>query len=232
MFTPLRRLTHHLRHLTHSAGRWIDSGPVFLPSSLPELAWRKDCTGLRLRSGPHSTPDRRHPGLLSREGVMDFNVRSGLSLLCSELLLLNLLACGGHRVTLPEVKPVAPVFGPLQEDLKKSYATLFEIAPTLEYSDAQIATMQEYLRQAQDYCTGRFESVATEYQRRVDIDQAALKKSTTSDEERHNLHCRIQEARALKSQADVIGQHAIPVAYENKLAKLELIQKWPAQVKE
>jgi Zn-dependent protease with chaperone function len=163
---------------------------------------------------------------------MDFNIRSGLSVVCSELLLLNLVACGGHRVTLPEVKPVAPVFGPLQEDLKKSYATLFEIAPTLEYNDAQIATMQEYLKQAQDYCTGRFESVAAEYQRRVDIDQAALKKSTTNDEERHNLHCRIQESRALKSQADVIGQHAIPVAYENKRAKLELIQKWPAQLQE
>jgi Zn-dependent protease with chaperone function len=108
----------------------------------------------------------------------------------------------------------------------------FEIAPTLEYSDAQIATMQEYLTQAQDYCTGRFESVASEYQRRVNIDQAALKKSTTSDEERHNLHCLIQESRTLRSQADVIGQHAIPVACDNKRAKLELIQKWPAQLAE
>lgn len=124
------------------------------------------------------------------------------------------------------------VFQPLQEELKKSYATLFEIAPTLEYSDGQIATMQEYLKQAQDYCTGRFESAASEYQRRVDADQAALKKATVTEDERHNLHCRIQESRALKSQADVIGQNAIPVAYNNKQAKLELIQKWPAQLKE
>jgi Zn-dependent protease with chaperone function len=157
--------------------------------------------------------------------------RSGVSVLCCELLLLNLVACGGHRVALPEVKPVAAVFNPLQEELKKSYTTLFEIAPTLEYSDGQIATMQQYLKQAQDYCTGRFESVASEYQRRVDADQAALKKETVSDDERHNLHCLIQEARALKSQADVIGQQAIPVAYDNKQAKLELIQKWPAELK-
>ncbi len=164
--------------------------------------------------------------------MMAENVRAAASLLCSELLLLNLVACGGHRATLPEVKPVAAVFQPLQEDLKKSYATLFEIAPTLEYSDAQITTMQQYLKQAQDYCTGRFESMASEYQRRVDADQAALKKSTVDDEERHNLHCRIQESRALKSQADVTAQNAIPVAYDNKQAKLELIQKWPAQITE
>jgi len=164
--------------------------------------------------------------------MVTLNGRSGISLLCSELLLLNLLACGGHRASLPEVRPVAPVFDPLQQDLKKSYATLFEISPRLEYSASQITTMREYLKQAQDYCTGRFEGIAKEYDRRVDDDQAALKKSTVTDEERHNLHCRIQENRALKSQADVIGRQSIPVAYENKLAKLELIQKWPGQVNE
>lgn len=157
-------------------------------------------------------------------------VRCVISLLCCELLLLNLLACGGHRVALPEVRPVAPVFDPLQQDLKKSYATLFEIGPKLGYSASQIATMREYLKQAQDYCTGRFEGVAKEYDRRVDADQAALKKSSVTEEERHNLHCRIQENRALKGQADVIGQQSIPVAYDNKLAKLELIQKWPGEL--
>lgn len=29
----------------------------------------------------------------------------------------------------------------------------------------------------------------------------------------------------------MISQHAIPVAYDNKQVKLELIQKWPAQLK-
>ncbi len=159
-----------------------------------------------------------------------FDVRSGICLLCSELLLLNMVGCGGHRMTLPEVRPVAAVFEPLQDDLRKSYATLFEVAPTLEYSDSQIEKMRQYLEQAQDYCVGRFESVAGEYQRRVDDDQAALKKSSVTEEQRHTLHCRIQENRALKSQADVISQQAIPVAYDNRKAKLDLIQKWPAEL--
>lgn len=155
-----------------------------------------------------------------------------LALLCSELLVGSLAGCGGHRATLPEAKPPAAVFDPLQQELKKSYLTLFETASTLEYSESQILKMQEYLKQAQDYCVGRFEGVAGEYERRVEEAQKGLKKKELADEERHNLHCTIQDARALKSQADVIAQHAIPVAYENKQAKLELIQKWPAQAKE
>jgi Zn-dependent protease with chaperone function len=90
--------------------------------------------------------------------------------------------------------------------------------------------MREYLKQAQDYCTGRFEGVSGEYQRRAEAAQQSLKKPNITSEERHTLHCSIQEARTLKGQADVISQHAIPVAYDNKQAKLELIQKWPSEM--
>jgi len=126
----------------------------------------------------------------------------------------------------------AQVFDPLSEELKKPYLTLFETASQLGYSDAQILKMQEYLKQAQDYCVGRFEGVSSEYDRRVSEDQKALKESGITAEERHALHCRIQDSRALKGQADVIAQNAIPVAYDNRQAKLELIQKWPIELKQ
>ncbi len=160
------------------------------------------------------------------------DLRGLLALLCSELMIGSLVGCGGHRVALPEIRPPSQVFEPLSEELKKSYLTLFETASQLEYSAAQITKMQEYLKQAQDYCVGRFENVSSESQRRVDDAQKALKKSGITTEERHNLHCRIQDARALRGQADVISQNAIPVAYDNKQAKLELIQKWPAELKQ
>ncbi len=153
------------------------------------------------------------------------------ALLCCELLLVTSIGCGGtHRATLPETKPVSAVFEPLQEDLKKSYLTLFETAAKLEYSDSQVAKMREYLNQGEDYCLGKFKGVAGEYQRRVEAAQDSLKKDIT-DAERHNLHCEIQDARDLKQQADLISQHAIPVAYDNKRAKLDVIQKWPAEEK-
>jgi Zn-dependent protease with chaperone function len=159
------------------------------------------------------------------------NVRALTALLCSELLVANMVGCGRHRAELPTVKPVVSVFVPLQEDLKKSYLTLFEIAPTLEYSEPQITQMREYLKQAQDFCVGRFEASAKEYQTSVDEAQKSLKTKVTNDQ-RHTLHCKIQDARALKSEADVVSQHAIPVAYANRQAKLDLIQQWPAQLKQ
>jgi Zn-dependent protease with chaperone function len=159
------------------------------------------------------------------------SARGLTALLCCELLLVTLIGCGGtHRATLPETKPVSAVFEPLQEDLKKSYLTLFETAAKLEYSDSQIEKMREYLNQGEDYCLGKFNGVAGEYERRVEAAQDSLKKEIT-DAERHNLHCEIQEARDLKQQADLISQHAIPVAYDNKRAKLDVIQKWPAEEK-
>jgi beta-barrel assembly-enhancing protease len=159
------------------------------------------------------------------------DIKALVALLCSELLFANMVGCGRHRAELPTVKPVVSVFVPLQEDLKKSYLTLFELAPTLEYSDAQITQMREYLKQAQDFCVGRFEASAKDYQNSVDEAQKTLKGKITNDQ-RHTLHCKIQDARALKSQADVVSTHAIPVAYANRQAKLDLIQQWPTQVKQ
>ena len=159
-------------------------------------------------------------------------VRDHIALFCILLLLADLIGCAGRRTEPPAVRPVAGVFEPLQEDLKKSYLTLFETASTLEYSDAQIARMREYLKQAQDFCVGQFENVSENYERDVDEAQKSLKKSGITDVRRHQLHCRIQDSRALKSQADVISKHAIPVAYVNKLAKLDLIQNWPAEQKQ
>jgi Zn-dependent protease with chaperone function len=160
------------------------------------------------------------------------DVRGLLALLCSELMLGSITGCSMHRAALPEVQPPKQVFDPLSDELKKPYLTLFETASQLEYSDAQILKMQQYLKEAEDYCVGRFESVAAEYQRRLEAAQNALEKSTIGEDERHNLHCMIQDARALRGQAEVIAQNSIPVAYDNKLGKLELIQEWPGQLKQ
>lgn len=136
------------------------------------------------------------------------DTRGMLAFLCSELLVGSLVGCGGHRVTLPEVKPPSQVFEPLQDELKKSYLTLFEAASKLQYGDSQILRMQQYLKQAQDYCVGRFEGVSSEYERRVEESQKALKKSSVTDEERHNLHCRIRAGTQKPGGCDFTACHS------------------------
>lgn len=124
------------------------------------------------------------------------------------------------------------VFRALQESLQKSYLDLFETAPKLEFSRTQIEAMRKYLDKSRDNCTGVYKERAKNHEKELRSVQAQLKASTgrLGDEERREIHCRIQNLRALESQSRVLAEHAIPVAYENRKAKLELIEKWPAEL--
>jgi Zn-dependent protease with chaperone function len=156
-------------------------------------------------------------------------VQALTAVLAVELMLLLSIGGCGHRTTAP-AKPLTPtVFQPLREELKKPYAELFRIAPQLEYSQAQIAAMRAYLEEAKDFCIGSVGDRAKQYEKELASYQSELQQPAT-DGTRHNLHCEIQNARAGMNQARVLAQTAIPVAYENREAKLDLIQNWPADL--
>jgi hypothetical protein len=163
---------------------------------------------------------------------MPLNLRAVISILVCEALILSSVGCG-HRTVAPQTPLSAAVFNPLQEYLQKSYLELFKLAPTLEFNQSQIDEMRKYLNESKDYCVGQFKARSDRYDKQLEQAQADLKQQTSklSDSQRKEKHCRIQNLRALKSQADVLADQAIPVAYENKLAKLELIEKWPDQFK-
>jgi beta-barrel assembly-enhancing protease len=166
---------------------------------------------------------------------MRLNRRAIVAILLCESLILSTLGCGGARHAVAPQVPLAPVvFRPLQEALQKSYLELFELAPTLEFSQAQIEQMRKYLDEAEKYCVTQFKERSNQYEKQLQQTQAELRQETARLEEsrRHDLHCRIQNLRALKSQTEVLANQAIPVAYENRRAKLELIEKWPDQFRE
>jgi hypothetical protein len=125
------------------------------------------------------------------------------------------------------------VYRPLKEALQKSYNELFDEAPRLEFSPAQIAAMRKILEDTQRSCVGQYKRRADDLGKQLQSEQASLKASTSrlDDEQRKQKHCTIQNLRALQSQARVLAENAIPVAYENRKAKLELIEKWPEELK-
>lgn len=130
--------------------------------------------------------------------------------------------------------PLAPeVRKAFDEALQKSYNDLFDEAPRLEFSRAQIEAMREILENRQKNCAAEFRRRAEAHARDLRREQESLRASTAriDDAERKQRHCRIQNLRALESQARVLAEHAIPVAYENRKAKLELIEKWPEELK-
>jgi hypothetical protein len=117
--------------------------------------------------------------------------------------------------------------------LQKSYHELFDLASGLEFSEAQITAMRKYLDESRDQCVRQFKRRADDLDKQLRATQATLKASTAriDDAQRKAKHCQIQNLGALASQARVLAEHAIPVAYENRKAKLDLIEKWPEELK-
>jgi len=122
----------------------------------------------------------------------------------------------------------------LREYLMKPYIDLFEIAPDLRFTPAEIATEREALKKNEGTCRDRFKDHARQYGARLDVARRSLKKGgpRLPDAERHDLHCTIQNLELLRSEADVLSRQAIPTAYDNLNAKLDLIVQWPAQFRE
>ncbi len=127
----------------------------------------------------------------------------------------------------------APLFHDLNQYTEDSYLKLFRISPELQFNDAQIKTMEDYFDKAKDACQDRYKTQAKQYDNQIKALEDRLKSNPRmADDQRHLLHCQIQNLRAKKARSEVLENHAIPIAYENKKAKLELIQKWPAELDE
>lgn len=132
-------------------------------------------------------------------------------------------------VSSPSVTPPS-----LREYLQKSYLELFELAPKLEFSAAEIEAQRDALKSGKDICIDRFENHSKQYAKQIDAARKELKKNTAalSETERTQAHCNIQNLDLLKSEADVLAGQAIPTAYDNLNAKLDAIEQWPAQHKQ
>ncbi|MGB9609815.1 MAG: hypothetical protein ACPL7M_02490, partial [Bryobacteraceae bacterium] len=78
----------------------------------------------------------------------------------------------------------------LREALLKSYAELFDEAPRLEFTAAQIAAMRKILEEAQKNCTTNFRKRADDLGRQLRDEQNRLRADTAriDDTERKKRH--------------------------------------------
>lgn len=120
---------------------------------------------------------------------------------------------------------------PLRDTLQKGYPELFDLAPTLQFEPREIQQLRESFKTGENACRRTFRSHAKAYQKAIEGARKNLRAGgeKLSTSERHDLHCTIQNFDLLKSEADVLSEHAIPIAYDNLNAKLDLLQQWPEQ---
>ncbi len=122
----------------------------------------------------------------------------------------------------------------LWQQLQHSYLYLFHNSPRWHYRSDRINEMQDFLKKARDHCQNSYKDRIHQADSQLKETQQQLRQETgkISDAERHEIHCRIQQLRKTRTEDQVLADHAIPIAYENKNAKLELIEQWPQDVKQ
>jgi Zn-dependent protease with chaperone function/predicted outer membrane protein len=118
----------------------------------------------------------------------------------------------------------------LRAYLQKSYLELFELAPKLHFSSAEIERERQALKRGKDSCVNRFKDHSKKYAKEIEAAQKDLKKQTATltEAQRTQRHCNIQNLELLRSESEVLYRHAIPTAYDNLQAKLDIIENWPA----
>jgi len=153
--------------------------------------------------------------------------------LCSLLASLPFLSEGLALAAQTPARPAAEKLA-LRDYLQKSYLELFELSPKLEFSASEIEAQRKALKSGENLCVSRFKTHSKQYQTQIEAARKELKQQTgtITDENRKQVHCNIQNLDLLKSEADILAGQAIPTAYDNLSAKLDVIQLWPAQHKQ
>src|SRR5215467_11566588 len=118
--------------------------------------------------------------------------------------------------------------------LQRPYVELFDLAPAQQFTAVDIEAQRKALEKAEDFCVARFKDHAKQYAKQIGAAQKDLRVQTVSlnEGQRKQAHCRMQNLELLRSEAQALAGHAIPTAYDNLNAKLDLIQKWPALYKQ
>lgn len=115
--------------------------------------------------------------------------------------------------------------------LQKPYEELFKVAPSAKLDPVEVERERQALKRGEDSCRNKFKDHSKLYGKQLDEARKQLKKggAELGDQPRHALHCQIQNLELVRSEADVLSGQAIPNAYDNLSAKLDLLLKWPEQ---
>jgi Zn-dependent protease with chaperone function len=160
-------------------------------------------------------------------------LRRALALsLCEFLIYLPATSGGGRPQTTPANSAAEP--SSLRGYLQKPYLDLFELSPKLEFSASELEAQRKSLEKGKKLCVTRFKDHAKAYGKQIEAVQKVLKKKTAeiTEGQRVQTHCTIQNLELVKAEAQVLSSQAIPTAYDNLDAKLDIIQKWPALYKQ
>jgi beta-barrel assembly-enhancing protease len=121
------------------------------------------------------------------------------------------------------------------EMIKKSYLDLFELNEIRKFSSAEIDNVTTQLKKDQRTEENRLKKeedrikkeTAAARQRLNGLNKEASKDNASAAAARRQLHCEVLRLEDELRKTKLQREKGLPIAYQNKLAKLDLIQKWP-----
>jgi len=128
----------------------------------------------------------------------------------------------------------------LSQLVNRPYLELLEIAPSLSFKSEEFEALRNDLKSQRKSEIERLQKEEKELDRKLEELRNQLKslnKEASTDspkmaERRNAMHCEILRLEKARGEKRVERQHGVPVAFDNKLAKADLIQQWPAKKSE
>jgi peptidase M48-like protein len=125
----------------------------------------------------------------------------------------------------------------LSQLVGRPYLDLLELAPTVSFKPQEFEALRRELARQRETEKERLKKEEKELDGRLAAlrDQLkSLNKEASSDnakmaDRRKTVHCEIQRLEKVRSEKRVEREHGMPVAFDNKLAKADLIEQWPAK---
>lgn len=120
--------------------------------------------------------------------------------------------------------------------LEKDFIELFRLAPGLNLSDDTLEEMEKQVENERKREKDRIEEEVDSLEDGIDQAQKELKQlnrdgadSSRTEETRHQLHCKIQEARKQLQEKKLELEKGVELEYDAQLAKVRIIREWPQQ---
>jgi Zn-dependent protease with chaperone function len=123
----------------------------------------------------------------------------------------------------------------LAELVERPYLELFELAPELTFDSRELRNFRRTLEQRKKDEERRVRGELRELEGQEKAAQDRLKElnrrreSAEVEKYRHDLHCHIQALRERISQKKLVLEKGLDIYYDNRLAKLQILEQWPAR---
>lgn len=123
----------------------------------------------------------------------------------------------------------------LGELVERPYLELFELAPELNFDARELRNYRRVLEQQKKDEQRRVRAELRELERQEKAAQDRLgqlnrrRESPAVEEYRHHLHCHIQALRERISEKQLVLDKGLDIHYDNRLAKLQILESWPAR---